>query len=162
MAKRGGHRLFLGLLLLGIGMALLLARMHLVGTGPAFLLALGAAFSLYGVATGSFPSLVPGCVLLGLGSGMLLGDLGVEPLGVWQWNLVGLGGGLVLLFLLALVLGLGVQWWALVVALVLGGVAFLPRVRELFHPPVVVAMRTYWPVVLMVLGLYLVARDLKR
>lgn len=159
MAKKGKNRLFLGLVLAAIGVALLLARMHVVSQGPAVLLAIGGALALYGVFARAFGPLVPGCVLLGLGSGMLLGDRGVEGFGVVRWQLLGLGGGFILLFLLALVLGLGLRWWPLVVGGVLAGVAVLPHIKGLLDPQVVVAFRTYWPVLLIAAGLYLVVRD---
>uniref|UniRef100_A0A7C2SGA3 DUF5668 domain-containing protein n=1 Tax=Thermoanaerobaculum aquaticum TaxID=1312852 RepID=A0A7C2SGA3_9BACT len=162
MAKRGSSRLFLGLVLAAIGAALLLARMHVVSQGPAVLLAIGGALALYGVFARTFGPLVPGCILLGLGSGMLLGDRGVEGFGVVRWQLLGLGGGFILLFLLALVLGLGLRWWPLVVGGVLAGVAVLPQIKGLVDPQVVVAFRTYWPVLLIAAGLYLVVRDITR
>lgn len=162
MAKKGSSRLFLGLVLAAIGAALLLARMHVVSQGPAVLLAIGGALALYGVFARTFGPLVPGCILLGLGSGMLLGDRGVEGFGVVRWQLLGLGGGFILLFLLALVLGLGLRWWPLVVGGVLAGVAILPQIKGLFDPQVVVAFRTYWPVLLIAAGLYLVVRDITR
>lgn len=162
MAKKGSSRLFLGLVLAAIGAALLLARMHVVSQGPAVLLAIGGALALYGVFARTFGPLVPGCILLGLGSGMLLGDRGVEGFGVVRWQLLGLGGGFILLFLLALVLGLGLRWWPLVVGGVLAGVAVLPQIKGLVDPQVVVAFRTYWPVLLIAAGLYLVVRDITR
>lgn len=162
MAKKGGGQLFLGLLLLTLGAALLVARLQLVGMGPAILMALGVAFSLYGVFSRRLSPLVPGCLLLGLGAGMFLGDRGLASLGVVKWNLVGLGAGFVLIFLLALLLGLGTQFWALVVGCVLLAVAALPQLKHLLQPEVVVALRTYWPVVLVAMGLYLLARELLR
>ena len=134
----------------------------MVSQGPAVLLAIGGALALYGVFARTFGPLVPGCILLGLGSGMLLGDRGVEGFGVVRWQLLGLGGGFILLFLLALVLGLGLRWWPLVVGGVLAGVAVLPQIKGLVDPQVVVAFRTYWPVLLIAAGLYLVVRDITR
>lgn len=162
MAKKGSSRLFLGLVLAAIGAALLLARMHVVSQGPAVLLAIGAALALYGVFARAFAPLVPGCILLGLAAGMLLGDRGVAELGVARWQLLGLGGGFVLIFLLALVLGFGIRWWALVVGGVLLLVGAFPHIKELLDPSLVVAFRTYWPVLLIVAGLYLVVRDVTR
>lgn len=162
MAKRGRSGLFPGLLLLALGVAFLLARMHVVSQAPAVLLGLGGAFALYGVFSRAFGPLVPGGVLLGLGSGMLLGDRGVEALGMVRWQVLGLGAGFVLIFLLALILGLGLRWWALVVGGVLVGVALLPAVKTLLDPSVVVVARTYWPVLLIALGLFLVVREITR
>ncbi|MGC8916080.1 MAG: hypothetical protein ACP5NF_03785 [Thermoanaerobaculum sp.] len=162
MAKRGGQRLFLGLVLLAVGAALLLARMHVVASGPAILLAVGVALALWGVLQRRLGPLVPGCILLGLGGGMFLGDRGVEALGMVRWHVLGLGFGFVLIFLLALVLGLGSQVWALVVGLVLCAVGFLPHLKGLVDPQVLVAVRTYWPVLLVAAGLYLVVKELTR
>jgi len=149
-------------MLCAVGVALLLGRSQLMDYGPAFLLAFGVALSLHGVFSRKLSPLVPGCILLGLGSGMYLGDRGLEPLGVVRWNVLGLGLGFLLLVLLALLLGLGAQWWALVVGGVLVTAAALPELKALLDPPLVVAMRTYWPVALVVLGLYLVVRELFR
>ncbi len=162
MARKGSSRLFLGLILLAVGAALLLARLHVVSQGPAVLLAMGGALALYGVFARAFAPLVPGCILLGLAAGMLLGDRGVAALGMARWQLVGLGGGFVLLFLLALLLELGTRWWALVVGGVLSLLAVLPHLKEVFDPSLVVAFRTYWPVLLIVAGMYLVVRDFTR
>jgi len=160
MAGKPGSRLFLGLVLLAVGGALLLARMHVVDYGPAFLMAFGVALSLFGVFSRRLSPLVPGCILLGLGAGMYLGDRGVEGVGVVNWNVLGLGAGFLLLFVLALVLGLGSQWWALVVGAVLVAVGGLPGLKGVLDPQIVVAVRTYWPAALVVLGLYLVVREL--
>lgn len=162
MAKKGSSRLFLGLILVAIGAALLLARMHVVSQGPAVLLAIGGALALYGVFARAFGPLVPGCILLGLAAGMLLGDRGVADLGMARWQLLGLGGGFVLIFLLSLVLGLGLRWWALVVGGALSLVVVFPHIKELLDPSLVVAFRTYWPVLLIVAGLFLLVRDITR
>lgn len=162
MAKKGRSRLFLGLVLLAIGAALLLARLHVVSQGPAVLLAIGGALALYGVFAGAFAPLVPGCILLGLAFGMFLGDRGVADLGMARWQLLGLGGGFFLMFLLALVLGLGMRWWALVVGGALSLVAVFPHIKELLDPSLVMAFRTYWPVLLIVAGIFLVVRDITR
>lgn len=162
MAKKGSNRLLLGLVLATVGTALLLARMHVVSQGPAVLLAIGGALALYGVFARAFGPLVPGCILLGLGAGMLLGDRGVAELGVTRWHLLGLGGGFIMIFLLALVLGLGLRWWAVVVGGALSLVAVFPHIKELIDPSLVVAFRTYWPLLLILAGMYLVVRDITR
>ncbi|MGQ9496053.1 MAG: hypothetical protein ACUVRY_07355 [Thermoanaerobaculaceae bacterium] len=161
MARVGGGQLLLGLVLTAFGVALLLARMHVVAYAPALLLALGAALSLFGVFTGRLASLVPGCVLLGLGFGFFWGQRAYHGVAMVKWPMAGLGLGFLLIFLLSWILALGRQLWALVVGLILLAVATLPNLKGWLPPDVVIAIRTFWPVVLVALGLYLVVRGLR-
>lgn len=161
MARKSRGQLFFGLLLAASGAALLLVRMRVVVWAPAVFLALGTALSLFGVFVRRLASLVPGCVLLGLGLGMFLGEGNYHGATMVKWPLVGLGVGFVLIFLLALILGLNRQLWALVVGLILLAVAAFPNLKGWLGPDVVIAVRTFWPVLLVVIGLYLVVRGLK-
>ena len=161
MARVGGKQLFLGLVITAVGVALLLARMHVLAYAPAMLLALGTALSLFGVFTRRLPSLVPGCVLLGLGLGFFWGERAYQGVAMVKWPMAGLGLGFLLIFLLSWVLALGRQLWALVVGLILLSVATLPNLKGWLPPDLVIAVRSFWPVALVAVGLYLVVRGLR-
>lgn len=161
MARIGGGQLFFGLMLAAVGAALLLARMHVVAYAPAMLLAVGTALSLFGVFTRRLASLVPGCILLGLGLGFFWGERASQGVAMVRWPLAGLGASLLLLFLLSLILSLGRQLWALAVGVILLAVAIFPNLKGWISPDVVIAVRTFWPVVLVAVGLYLVVRGLR-
>lgn len=161
MARSGSGQLFFGLILAAVGVALLLVRMHVVVWAPAVLLALGTALSLFGVFARGLASLVPGCILLGLGLGIFWGERGLQGVAMVRWPLAGLGVGFLLIFLLSFILGLGRQLWALVVGLILVLGATFPNLKVWLSPEVVIAVRTFWPVLLVVVGLYLVVRGVR-
>ena len=80
-----------------------------------------------------------------------------------ELDLLGLGAGFVGIWLLSLVLKLRSHWWPLVPGLVLlavGG-ARLYRHFALIPPPVMIAVRTWWPVLLVVAGVWILVRALR-
>ncbi len=164
MARARRTSLGFGVMLVVVGGVLLLTRFALVDTAPAWLLGVGAGLALIAIVSSSYGALVGGMVLLGLGSGMLLGDRGVAGIPSGSWTLLGLGAGFVGIWLLSLVLKLRSHWWPLVPGLVLlavGG-ARLHRHFALIPPPVMIFVRTWWPVLLVVAGVWVLVRTLRR
>jgi hypothetical protein len=143
-----------------VGAVLLVTRFALMDTAPAWLLGLGVGLALVAIVSPSYGALVGGMVLLGLGSGMLLGDRGVGGLSSGTWIVLGLGGGFILIWVLALLLKIGKHWWPLVpgvVLLAIGGARFY-RHFVVIPPEVMVALRTWWPAFLVVAGVWMLVR----
>jgi hypothetical protein len=164
MARSRRPSLVLGIGLLVVGGVLLATRLGTVETAPAWLLGVGAGLALIGILRRSYPALVGGMVLLGIGAGMLLGDRGVANLRAGTWLLLGLGGGFIGVYVLALVLQLRQHWWPLIPGAVLLAVAGARVARDfaLLPPNVEIAVRTYWPAALIIVGIFVVVRALRR
>ena len=164
MARTRTSNLAAGVILVVVGGVLLVTRFALMATAPAWLLGLGVGLALIAIVSSSYRALVGGMVLLGLGAGMVLGDRGVAGLASGAWILLGLGAGFVGVWLLALVLGLNRHWWPLVpgtILLALGGARFLRRVAVI-PPEVMVVVRTWWPAALVVTGVWVLVRALRK
>ncbi len=163
MARARKSNLGFGVILVVVGAVLLVTRFALVQTAPAWLLGLGVGLALIAIVTPSYGALVGGMILLGLGAGMLLGDRGVGGLSNGSWTLLGLGAGFIGIWVLALLLKLRSHWWPLVPGLVLiavGG-ARLYKQFVLIPPPVMIALRTWWPALLVVAGVWMLVRALR-
>ncbi len=160
MARTRRSGLAFGIMLVVVGGVLLLTRFALVETAPAWLLGVGVGLALIAIASASYGALVGGMVLLGLGSGMLLGDRGVWQIPSATWTVLGLGAGFIAIWLLALLLKLRSHWWPLVpgfALLAIGGARFY-RHFALIPPPVMIAVRTWWPALLLVAGVWILVR----
>ena len=163
MARARRSNLGFGVMLVVVGGVLLVTRFALMDTAPAWLLGVGVGLSLLAIVGSSYGALVGGMILLGLGSGMLLGDRGVGGLPAGAWLLLGLGAGFIGIWLLAHLLKLRSHWWPLVPGLVLlavGGARFY-RHFALIPPSVVIAMRAWWPALLVVVGAWILVRALR-
>jgi LiaI-LiaF-like transmembrane region len=163
MARTHRSNLAFGVMLLVVGGVLLVTRFLPIETAPAWLLGLGVGLALIAIVNASYGALVAGMVLLGLGAGMMLGDRGVADIPSWTWTVLGLGAGFIGIYVLALILKLRNHWWPLVPGLVLiavGGVRYV-RHFTLLPPDVVMALRTWWPAALVVVGVWVVIRALR-
>jgi len=163
MARTQKSNLAFGVILLVVGGVLLVTRFVPMETAPAWLLGLGVGLALIAIVNGSYGALVAGMVLLGLGAGMVLGDRGVGEIRAGTWILLGLGAGFLGIYVLALILKLRSHWWPLVpgfVLLAIGGARYL-RHFTLLPPEVVMAVRTWWPAALVLVGVWMLLRALR-
>jgi hypothetical protein len=163
MARTRKSNLAFGVILLVVGGVLLVTRFVPVETAPAWLLGLGVGLALIAIVNASYGALVAGMVLLGLGSGMVLGDRGVAGIRAGTWLLLGLGAGFIGIYVLALILKLRSHWWPLVpgfILLAVGGARYV-RHFTLLPPEVVMAVRSWWPAVLVVVGMWILIRTLR-
>jgi hypothetical protein len=158
MARTNNRNLVLGVVLLAVGGILMATRLALLETTPAWLLGLGAALALIAIVTRGYGVLIGGMILLGLGAGMVLGDRGVGGLRAGTWTLIGLGAGFIGIYLMNLILQLKRHWWPLIPGLALLAVAGARYVRNfrLLPPEVLIALRTWWPAALVVVGLAMI------
>ena len=164
MARSKSSQVTLGALLLVVGGILLATRFVAIEAAPAWMLGIGCALTAIAIVRRHYGSLVGGMVLLGLGAGMVLGDRGVAGGRMGSWLLAGLAAGFLGLYLLALLLKISRHPWPLVVGIVLLAVVGARHLREftLLPPAVVMAVRTWWPVALVVVGLVLLIRGLRK
>lgn len=127
--------------------------------GPGMMIVMGVAFVVWAALARTAGLLVPGGVILGVGTGLWLrGTYGPAAF------LLSLAGGFLLISVLSLALfgrGGRTTWWTVwpaggltVAALATSGG---PEVREFFR-----ALRDYWPYALLVVALALIASGLRR
>jgi hypothetical protein len=164
MARSTSSQITLGILLLAVGGIMLVTRFVALEAAPTWMLGLGLALALIAVVRRHYGSLVGGMVLLGLGAGMVLGDRAVAGWRMSAWILAGLAAGFLGIYVIALLLKLRSHPWPLIVAGVLIAIVAARYVREftLLPPSVVMALRTWWPAALVVVGLLLLFRGLRR
>lgn len=141
-------RLIPGLVLIVLGIAFLLAQYF--EFGPAlFLILLGLVFLVLYALTRSYGLLIPGCILAGVGLGLLFDR---PPLGTAIAVPLGLGLGFIAIFVLQLIVARQSHWWPLIPGglLVLVGIAEgIPQAQVLFEKG--------WPLILVLVGLLILA-----
>jgi len=141
-------RLIPGLILIVLGIAFLLAQYF--EFGPAlFLTLLGLAFLIPYVFTRSYGLLVPGCILAGIGLGLVFDR---PPLNTAIAVPIGLGLGFIAIFVVHLVVARESHWWALIP----GGVLVLVGIAEGI-PYAQVLIEKGWPLILVLIGLLILA-----
>jgi hypothetical protein len=137
-------RLIPGLVLIVLGIAFLLAQYF--EFGPAlFLILLGLVFLVPYALTRSYGLLIPGCILAGVGLGLVFDR---PPLGTAIAVPLGLGLGFIAIFVLQLIVARQSHWWPLIPGglLVLVGIAEgIPQAQVLFEKG--------WPLILVLAGL---------
>jgi hypothetical protein len=136
-------RMIPGLILIVIGIALLLMQFFRFGPGQ-FLLLLGLIFLVPYFLTRGYGLLIPGCILAGMGLGLIF-ETSEEMSVTFP---IGLGLGFIAIFVIQLLVAGHSHWWPLVpgVALVLTGLAeSLPQAQTLFEKG--------WPLLLILIGL---------
>ncbi len=140
-------RIIPGLILIVLGIALLLMQFFRFGPGQ-FLLLLGLVFLIPYVLTRSYGLLIPGCILAGIGLGLIFETSEQTAVTV----LIGLGLGFIAIFVIQSLVAGRSHWWPLVpgTLLVLAGLAeSLPQAQTL--------MEKGWPLLLILIGLAILA-----
>lgn len=136
-------RMIPGLILIVIGIALLLMQFFRFGPGQ-FLLLLGLVFLIPYVLTRSYGLLIPGCILAGIGLGLIFETSEQTSVTVP----IGLGLGFIAIFVIQLVVAGSSHWWPLVPGCILvlaGLVESLPQAQTLIEKG--------WPLLLILIGL---------
>lgn len=164
MARSASSQITLGVVLLAVGGILLATRFMLLETAPTWMLGLGFALALLAILRHHYGLLVGGMVLLGLGAGMVLGDRAVAGWRMNTWILCGLAAGFLGIYVMALLLKLRSNPWPLIAAGVLLAIVAARHLGDftLLPPSVVIAVRTWWPAALVVGGLLLLFRGMRR
>lgn len=145
-ANRG--RLIPGLILIALGIAFLLMQYFEFGPGLILLL-LGVVFLIPYVLTRSYGLLIPGCILAGLGIGLLFGR---APMRDDITVPIGLGLGFIAIFVVPLIIAGSSHWWPLIP----GGVLVLVGIAEGI-PQAQVLLEKGWPLILILIGLAILA-----
>lgn len=137
-----------GLLLIAVGIVMLLAQFF-DSTPGLLLLLLGLIFLIAYAFTRTIGLLIPGCILAGLGIGILVGR---APFREDVSVLIGLGLGFIAIFVVQLVVAGRSHWWPLVP----GGLLLLAGVAEMV-PQGQVLLERGWPLLLIFIGLAILA-----
>lgn len=142
-----------GLVLIIVGGVLLLARQHLI-SGDVTVLIIGTLLLAAYAFTGHYGLLVPGGIMTGLGAGIALRDRG--PLGAAS-GMLGLGAGFLLIYVVDRARGTqrpGGSW-----PVIPGGILVTIGVVQAARAAHAVwAIGTWWPVLLILLGVWLLLR----
>jgi hypothetical protein len=141
-------RLIPGLILIVLGVAFLLSQYF--EFGPAlFLVLLGLVFLIpYGL-TRSYGLLIPGCILTGIGLGLVFDR---PPLGTVIAVPIGLGLGFIAIFVIQLIVAQQSHWWSLIPGVLLVGVGIAEGV-----PQAQLLIEKGWPLILVLIGLLILA-----
>jgi hypothetical protein len=132
-----------GLVLIVIGMALLLMQFFRFGPGQ-FLLLLALVFLILYVLTRSYGLLIPGCILAGIGLGLIFETSEQTSVTVP----IGLGLGFIAIFVIQLIVAGSSHWWPLVpggLLVLVGLVESIPQAQTLIEKG--------WPLLLILIGL---------
>lgn len=141
-------RLIPGLILIVLGVAFLLAQYFDFGP-PLFLTLLGFVLLIPYIFTRSYGLLVPGCILTGIGVGLLFDR---PPLGTAIAVPIGLGLGFIAIFAIHSTVARQSHWWPLIP----GGVLVLGGIAE-GTPQAQVLIEKGWPLILVLIGLLILA-----
>ena len=148
-------RIFFGIVLILAGV-LWLVKPHIELSGGTFLAGLGLLFLCLWMFFSKYGFLVPGGILLGLGVGLWTGRTAGEGAGRILFFLC-FGAGFILIVLLDRVKRSKSPLWPLIPGGVLTGIgAYMAAERQGWIPPgMVIYLKYLWPVLLILLGLYL-------
>ena len=153
MKSARSRRITAGVTLIGLGLGLyVFQRFEGMGEAAVFVV-IGAAFLAAYLYNRVYGYLVPAGILLGLGTGTVLGH---QQHGYGDPTLLGLGGGFVLIFVVALIYERKSHWWPLIpgAALILAG---LPMGSGIFE-----YLFENWPLILVVIGALILVGGLGR
>lgn len=149
MGDRRQGRLFVGVILILLGLGLF-ATQFVAGLSDAIVLfLLGGAFMAGYLSRRAYGLLIPGCILLGLG----LGSVGEGSLlGFGDMSSLGLGLGFIAIYVIALLVEGRSSWWPLIpggILLVNGLASGSEAIRQM--------LSLGWPLLLVLLGLLILA-----
>lgn len=157
--RRGRPRGIAGLVLIIIGVVALIATLSRnEQIGLLFLPALGLIFLIWGIAVRNPGLLVPGGVLTGLGVGVLLAqDVFKTPDQQSAVILISMGVGFLIITPLSLLVARRRFYWPLVPAVILGAIGAAILVGGVALQ-VAQDIGTFWPLILIAAGIYVVWR----
>lgn len=133
-----------GLILIFLGIVFLLIQYFEFGPGL-FLTLLGLAFLIPYVLTRSYGLLIPGCILAGIGIGLMFDR---PPLITAVAVPLGLGLGFIAIYIVHLIMTRASHWWPLVP----GSILVLVGIAEGI-PQAQVFIEKGWPLILVLIGL---------
>ncbi len=145
-----------GLLLVTVGVIMLVANM-LPTAGTAIPAAIGAVFLVAYVLTRNYGFLVPGCILSGLGIGIIVESAGAAG-GNGAAVILGLSGGFLLIMVVTLIQQPGTEagWWPLIPGSILGVIG-LAQLMDSTH--IIAQVGRWWPLALVVAGVWVLLRS---
>ncbi len=133
-----------GLVLIALGIVFLLAQYFSFGPGLFFLI-IALVFLIPYAMTRSYGFLIPGCILAGIGVGLLFGRGAIESAYAVP---IGLGVGFIAIYAIQRVVAGAAHWWPLVP----GAILIITGVAEAV-PEFQGMVEKGWPVILIVVGL---------
>lgn len=153
-----------GIILVGLGLVMLLGQFVDLG-GWVFLVGLGIVFLALYFAMRSYPFLIPGCILVGLGVPIAFGEANlVQGEQHGGWIVVGLGLGFCAIWVIDKLFRRVSRWWPLVpgVILTLVGAGIVLNAQGLLSTQVLSLLEQWWPIILVAIGLGILVEQLVR
>ncbi|MCY3969150.1 MAG: hypothetical protein OXG74_04410 [Acidobacteria bacterium] len=140
-----------GLALIVLGAALLVLERTGGSPDHLFLILVGGVFAAGYFYKKAFGLLIPGAILIGLGSGLAYDDLYSRSFVDGESALFGLGAGFLLIYVVSLLYERVNRWWPLIpgAVLVIAGFPEWEWADEILD---------FWPVAVMAIGLFLLFR----
>ena len=138
-----------GLSLIILGISILLAQYFAFGPGV-FLTMLALVFLIPYTLTHSYSLLIPGCVLAGIGLGLLFGRALARPDTAVA---IGLGLSFIVIYIVQAFIAGESHWWPLIP----GGILVLVGLAETV-PDMQPVIERGWPIVLILIGLGIVSQ----
>lgn len=144
------NKLLLGLILILLGLFFLL-KTHISDNFSLFVLLVGVFFIILYLITKVYGLLIPGGILTGLGLGLIYQDRSQALFFIF------LGLGFILIYILGLIRGKSPLWPIIPGGILLGmGIYEELLYREVIPYNFVKKISPYWPVILIIIGLYLI------
>lgn len=145
------RRLIPGIMLIIIGVILLVVTQWDIG-GEVVLPLIGATFLVGYARTASYGLLIPGCIMVGLGTGIIVENFGLLASGASV--LLGLGAGFLAIVIIGRMVDPEIQgsWWPVIPGLILGGMGILLAIDALH---ILEMISRWWPAILIAMGLWL-------
>ena len=140
-------RIIPGVILIALGIVFLLMQYFEFGPGL-FLTLLGLIFLVAYALSRVYGMLIPGCILAGLGIGMMF-ERGAR---MDVAAPIGLGVGFVAIYVIQMIVARGAHWWPLIP----GGVMILVGIAQ-GVPQAQLLLEKGWPLILIVIGLAILA-----
>lgn len=156
--RRGDQSWVAGVILVGIGLLLLVGR-EVPDVGRYVVLVVGLGLLLLFLATREYGALVPACIVTGVGAGIVLAAEYQDRLGGGLF-MIALGSGFLAIWVVGGLFRLAEHhWWPLIPGLILGSIGAATAMEDRGRP-VADAIATGWPLVLVLIGLWLVGQTL--
>lgn len=154
-------RVMMGTLLITFGIVMFL-QVNFNLSGPWFLYALGTSFLATHLVSGSYGMLIPGCIISGLAVGT---HFAVYHKGMMGTSLffTSLGISFLLIYLIDRLRRPSSKWPLIPGCILAGfGMTLFAAKKEWIQPSLITNLFKFWPVILIVTGLHLIIKSLKR
>jgi hypothetical protein len=160
--KERRDRRFLAFVLIVVGLIALLSNFITIpeNVGLVVLAGVGIVLLAYGLFAWRYGYTIPGCIITGLGIGVLIAEPNTQLSGNVEGGIIvlGLAGGFIGIALMNVLFSKPTFWWPLVPGVILGVVGALLTIDTRDSINLLEQVGRYWPVILLVIGVWMLLR----